>query len=126
MSLTRKLQAVSGLTTDQIRLIARHMPRDAGALAAATVGEDLLSDKARDKVLAITTVHVRDQARFNECLSHVRAFATGGLYGMQLLNERIEVILRHFDMEKERWEILTSANVSMDFQTRKLVPRRGR
>ena len=45
---------------------------------------------------------------------------------MQMLNTLIDVILGHFAMEKERWEILTSANVSMDFQTGKLIPIKGR
>jgi hypothetical protein len=126
MSLTRKLQSVKGLTTSQIKLIARHMPRDTDTLASALANEGQLSDKARARVLEITSTHVRDQKSFDECLSHVQAFAKGGPYGMQMLNTLIDVILGHFAMEKERWEILTSANVSMDLQTGKLIPIKGR
>jgi hypothetical protein len=114
MSITRKLQSVSGLSTSQIKLISRHLPREQDALLAAV--SDVPSSLV-EKVLGITRAHDRDQAQFEECLSHVRAFATGGLYGMQRLNEVIDVVLKHFDMEREKWEILTAANVEMDFQT---------
>ena len=125
MSLTRKLQSVEGLTTDQIKCLARHMPRDAVALASVMNGTTLPDSKC-DRVLEITRAHVRDQTRFEECLSHVRAFASGGLYGIQRLNEVIDVILKHFGMEKEKWELLTSADVSMDFQTGRLRARKQR
>lgn len=114
MSITRKLQVVSGLSTSQIKLISRHLPREEDALLAAV--SDVPSSLV-ERVLGITRAHDRDQAQFEECLSHVRAFATGGLYGMQRLNEVIDVVLKHFDMQREKWEILTAANVEMDFQT---------
>ena len=65
MSLTRKLQSVKGLTTSQIKLIARHMPRDTDTLASALANEGQLSDKARARVLEITSTHVRDQKSFD-------------------------------------------------------------
>ena len=126
MSLTRKLQSVTCLSPDQIRLIARYLPRDSDSLDSSIAQNGAISDDARDRVLAITCAHARDQALFDECLSHVRAFSSGGLSGMQRLNEVFDVIIGHFGMEKEKWEILASANVGMDFQTGRLSLRMAR
>ena len=119
MSLTKKLQSVKDLSKEQIKLITRSMPRESDELNALME----LSDETNDKVLTITRAHKRDQVQFDECLSHVKAFARGGLSGVERLNEVNEVIFKHFDMEKEKWEILTAAHVGMDFQSGRLYAR---
>lgn len=114
MSLTRKLQFLSDdLSADQINHIARTMPRESAELQSIVN----LPEEIHAKVLAITRAHQRDQFRFDECLSHVKAFARGGLSGVASLNSVHGNIFKHYDMEAEKWEILTAANVGLDFQT---------
>jgi hypothetical protein len=116
-SLTLKLQGTRVLSADQIASVVHRLPRDAEQLHALVQG---LSPEDQDKVLGITCAHERNQARFLECVSHLRAFARGGPYGVQMLNKLHDRILAHFEMQDEKWEALTSAGVKVDFETGKL------
>jgi hypothetical protein len=122
MSLTKKLQSVPDLSKDQIKLITRSMPRELEQLKAV-FADEVLSDDVYDAVLVVTRSHKRDQAKSNECLSYIKAFSNGGLCGMERLNEVQQNIFKHFKMEKEKWEILTAANVGLDFQSGRLYLR---
>lgn len=116
-SLTLKLQNTHVLTTDQINQITRHLPRDLDGLLKLAAD---LSPEDGEKVLKITCAHERNQARFLECVSFLSAYARGGEYGVHLLNKLHERIIAHFGMQDEKWEVLTAAKVTVDFETGKL------
>lgn len=119
-SLTLKLQGAQILSTNQIKLISRHFPRDIERLRALIPG--LSSDDAAT-VLKITNTHRRDQEQFAECASVLRSFANGGDYGVHLLNKLHPVVIKHYAMEDEKWEVLTAAGVSVNFETGELMGR---
>ena len=120
-SLTVKLQFTRILTTDQINLIVRHLPCDMDGLRSMV--PELTDEAELNKVLAITRAHTRNQDQFLECASVLRAYARGGEYGVHLLNKLHSVVIKHYHMEGEKWEVLTAAGVSMDFETGELVVR---
>jgi hypothetical protein len=113
-SLTLKLQCARVLSANQVESVMYHLPRDAEQLYALAPG---LSPADEEKVLGITRAHERNQARFLECVSHLRAFARGGAYGVHMLNTLHDRILAHFGMQDEKWEALTAAGVRVDFET---------
>ena len=113
-SLTLTLQGMRVLTADQIKRIAHRLPRDEDGLRALVPG---LAVEDYAKVLGATRAHARDQARFLECVSFLRAYARGGKYGVYLLNKLHDSILAHFGMEDEKWEALTAAGVTINFET---------
>ena len=113
-SLTLKLQSTHALTADQIKRVVCELPHDSDRLREMAPG---LEDCDLDKVLKITRAHERDQAQFLECVSMLRAYARGGDYGMHLLNKLHGVIIAHYGMEDERWEVLTAAGVTLNFET---------
>jgi len=113
-SLTLKLQCARVLSANQVESVMYHLPRDAEQLYALAPG---LSPADEEKVLGITRAHERNQARFLECVSHLRAFARGGTYGVHMLNKLHDRIIAHFGMQGEKWETLTAAGVAVDFET---------
>ena len=113
-SLTLKLQCAHVLTAEQISQITHLLPRDVDQLRSLAPG---LSVEEGEKVLGVTCAHERDQARFIECVSHLRAFARGGTYGVHMLNKLHDRIIAHFGMQGEKWETLTAAGVKVDFAT---------
>ena len=116
-SLTLKLQSTHALTADQIKRVACNLPRDADPLREMAPG---LEDSDLDKILKITRAHERDQERFQECVSVLRAYAQGGNYGMHLLNKLHDVIIMHYEMQDEKWEVLTAAGTTLNFETGEL------
>lgn len=116
-SLTLKLRGMHVLTEDQIKQITRYLPRDVDRLHQLIAG---LSEEDVAKVLKVTTTHERDQEQFLECVSTLRAYARGGLAGMDLLNKLHGVIIGHYGMHDEKWEVLTAAGVAVDFETGRL------
>ena len=120
MSLTVKLQRrCDSLSTDQIKLIARRLPRDMDALETILSKEEI--SIMGESVLSITQKHERNQERFDECVRELRAFSSSGLYAMHLLNKVHPLILDYYGMQGEKWEVLSAAGVSIDFQTGKLI-----
>ena len=113
-SLGLKLQSTRTLTADQLNRVVARLPRDADSLREMAPG---LDEGDVEKVLAITRAHARNQARFAECVSHLRAFVRGGDYGVHLLNRLHDRILTHFGMQDERWEALTAAGVRVNVET---------
>ena len=118
-SLTLKLQrGCDSLSTEQIKRITRTLPTQMDGLV------DILTESQRasigEDVLRITCAHERDQERFEECVLELRAFSTGGLYAMQLLNNVYPNILAHYGMQGEKWEVLTAAGIGIDFKNNRL------
>ena len=109
-----KLQKTHTLTEDQLKCVVTYLPRDANHLREIVPD---INEGNVEKVLAITRAHERNQARFAECVSHLRAFVRGGDYGVHLLNRLHDRILTHFGMQDERWEALTAAGVRVNVET---------
>jgi hypothetical protein len=118
-SLTLKLQrGCDSLSTDQIKRITRALPTQADGLAGILTESQLLTTS--EDVLRITRAHERDQERFDECVLELRAFSSGGLYAMELLNNVYPNILTHYGMQGEKWEVLTAAGIGIDFKNGRL------
>jgi hypothetical protein len=109
-----KLQSTHALTADQLKCVVTHLPRDADRLREMAPGMD---EGDMEKVLAITRAHERNQERFAECVSHLRAYVRGGEYSMHLLNKLYGVIIAYFGMQDETWEVLIAAGVTLDITT---------
>ena len=113
-SLGLKLQSTRTLTADQLNRVVARLPRDADSLREMAPG---LDEGDVEKVLAITRAHERNQERFTECVSHLRAYVRGGEYSMHLLNTLYGVIIAYFGMQDETWEVLIAAGVTLDITT---------
>jgi hypothetical protein len=120
-SLARKQQLVFG--EDQIRLIARHMPRDLESLRTKCLLTPPQIEAYGQQLLAITGAHERDQDKFEDCFREMQAFATGGRYAVELLNKVHGRILAHFGMEDEKYDVFSAAGVYEDPETGRLTRR---
>jgi hypothetical protein len=124
ISLTTRLQATHLLTTNQIKSVVRHLPKDMDQLNL-TLPDFNANENEKLKVLEITRAHERDQDQFVECIQTLKAYAKGGNYGMDLLNKLHNVVINHYCMQDEKWEVLMCAGVSMNFETGELVRSKG-
>ena len=109
-----KLQKTHTLTEDQLKCVVTYLPRDANHLREIVPD---INESNVEKVLAITRAHERNQERFTECVSHLRAYVRGGEYSMHLLNKLYGVIIAYFGMQDETWEVLIAAGVTLDITT---------
>jgi hypothetical protein len=121
-TLSRKNQLVFG--EDQIKLIARHMPRDLEALRTQCLLTPPQVEAYGHRLLDITGKHERDQEKFEDCYLEIKAFADGGEYAMQLLNKVSARILKHFGMEDDKYDVLSAAGVREDAETGRLKRQR--
>lgn len=79
-TIKKKNKNASILDDEQLRKVARHMPRDEESLGHFLSKEQM--GAFGDAVLDITRGHTcRDQDLFEECIREVGAFARGGLPG---------------------------------------------
>lgn len=114
-SLARKQQLVFG--TDQLDLICRHKPMDLDTLKTkCKLSESQLKAYGK-QLLAITTVHGRNQEQFEECIAEMRAFVNGGKPGLMLLNRVYKQIIAHYKAEAEMHDALKAAGVYTDMET---------
>ena len=89
---------------DQLRSIARYMPREMDDLSKHLSQEQI--KLFGDDMLRITLAHTsRDQAKFEECILEIGAFERGGLPGMERLDRVYNMILRHYCVEVDMEEV---------------------
>lgn len=101
---------------EQLKLIARHMPRTDEALRALIPSH--LVDAYGKQILSVTTDHARDPVDFEECVKEIGAFARGGLPGMDCLNRVYTQILKHFKLEDDAEDVLEACKLYMNQETR--------
>ncbi len=80
-TIKKKNKNACPLEDEQVRKVARHMPREEESLEQFLSKEQM--DAFGDALLDITRGHTsRDQDLFEECIREVGAFVRGGLPGM--------------------------------------------
>jgi hypothetical protein len=89
--------------------MAVSLPKDMESLCAFMTEAQIKT--FGDRVLALTTEHERDQEKFDDCVSEMRAFVRGGEYAMELLGRVYNNIIKHFGMEEEVEEIMAASGV---------------
>jgi len=123
-TLARKQKMV--FSEDQCKLISRYMPKDFEALRVKCDFLDSQIKSYGNALLTITASHERDQDKFEACYREIQAFAAGGLYAMERLNKVCPVILSHFGMEQEKYDVYDAAGVWEDPETGRLKVRAKR
>ena len=89
---------------EQLRAIARHMPRDVDSLKPFLSSAQM--NTFGDDVLQITQTHTsRDQAKFEDCITEIGAFVRGGVPGMAKLDKVYPNILKHFNTTADMEEV---------------------
>ena len=115
-ALRPKFNGVMLFDVDQLKLIARHMPRTDEALRALI--PDRLVDAYGKQILGVTTDHTRDPVCFEECIKEIGAFTRGGLPGMDRLNRTYTQILKHFKLEDDMDDVLEACKLYMNPENR--------
>ena len=99
---------------DQLKLIARHMPRTDGALRRLLPAQ--MVDAYGNLILDVTAEHARDPECFEECVKEIDAFVRGGLPGMDRLNRVFPQLLKHFQLEDDAEDVLEACKLFADQQ----------
>jgi hypothetical protein len=97
------------MDNDTMMNLSVRMPGDSVSLSEHITGAQMKA--FGDQVLSLIQAHPRDSEKFKDCVAEMRAFATGGEYAMDVLGKVYGNILRHFDMEKEKEEIMAAVGV---------------
>jgi hypothetical protein len=104
---------------DQMRLLARNMPRDTDSLKEYLNAEQIKS--FGNELLEITQAHTtRDQAKFEECILEMGAFVRGGLPGMELLNRVYPQIIKHFGVTADMEEVFEALKIYVNLNQNKI------
>ena len=104
---------------DQMRLLARNMPRDTDSLKEYLNAEQIKS--FGNELLEITQAHTtRDQAKFEECILEMGAFVRGGLPGMELLNRVYPQIIKHFGVTVDMEEVFEALKIYVNLNQNKI------
>ena len=121
-TLRSKFKPTMVFDLDHLKLIARHMPKTSAELSTHIPSHMVTA--YGDKILEVTIAHGRDQSRFEECVLEIRAFARGGLPGMDRLDKIYTQVLKHFEMEDETEEIFDACNLFYDINRNRLSRKR--
>jgi hypothetical protein len=89
---------------EKLSTIGRIMPRDEDSLRQILSSEQ--ADAFGDDILAITLLHSRDQAKFDDCILEMGAFVRGGLPGMELLDKVYPRIMQHYGVGDDKEVVL--------------------
>ena len=105
---------------DQLRAIARHMPRDAELLGKFLSQEQV--DAFGEGVLDVTRAYTRrDQAVFEECILEVGTFVRGGLPGIETLNRVYTQIVKHYVVADNVEELFEALGLYINHKTDKIM-----
>ena len=114
-----KSNPTSTLEDEQLTALARHMPRDEDSLARYLSVEQVSA--FGNDVLQVTQAHTsRDQAKFEDCILEMGAFARGGLPGMARLDSVYPRILRHFGVVHDMEEVLEALKLYVNTDQNKI------
>ena len=117
-----KIKASVLYNDEQLRSIARHMPRDVDTLRQYLSPEQM--NAFGDDLLRITQQHVgRDQEKFEECILEIGAFVRGGLPGMSMLDGVYHRILRHYEVADDMEEVFEALKLYVH-PTQNLIKRK--
>ncbi len=104
---------------DQLRSIARHMPKDAASLGRFLSSTQM--DAYGDDMLCIMQAHSRDQAKFEDCILEIGAFARGGLPGMECLNKVYLQILKHYGVKEDMEEVFEELKLYVNLKRNRVM-----
>lgn len=105
---------------DQLRSIARHMPRDVDSLRQYLSPDQM--NAYGDDVLNIMQTHSsRDQEKFEECILEIGAFVRGGLPGMECLNKVYLQILQHYDLKDDMEEVFEELKLYVNLKRNRIM-----
>ena len=112
-TLKKKTKSARTFADEQLNAISKHMPMDAASL------EKILSKGQMaafgEGVLEITQGHtIRDQEKFDECISEMDAFVRGGLPGMECLNKVYPQIFKHFCVEDDSEDVFEALGLFLN------------
>jgi hypothetical protein len=92
----KKSKSEFSFNDEELSAIGRRMPRDANSLSHFLTSKQM--NAFGDDILAITTLHSRDQAKFDDCILEMGAFVRGGIPGMEFLDKVYTRILQHYEV----------------------------
>jgi hypothetical protein len=119
-TLKKKNKDAQAFDDDQLRAIARHMPRDAESIAKFLSNEQV--DSFGEGVLEVTQAYTRrDQDMFEECILEMGAFVRGGLPGMECLDRVYTQILKHYRVADNMEEVFEALELFVNQKTGKLM-----
>ena len=124
-TLSRKYNDDTVFSADQMVLICSHMPLDDEALKTKCKLDEHQIQTYGNQLLAITRIHERNQTKFDDCVSEMKAFVNGGAYGMERLGRVYMQIIEHFGLENEKWTVLAAAGVYLNLDSNTLKRRKG-
>jgi hypothetical protein len=104
---------------DQLRSIARHMPKDPDSLGRFLLSAQM--DAYGDDMLRIMQAHSRDQTKFEDCILEIGAFVRGGLPGMECLNKVYLQILEHFDVQVDMEEVFEELKLYVNLKRNRIM-----
>lgn len=104
---------------DQLRSIARHMPKDAASLGRFLSSAQM--DTYGDDMLHIMQAHSRDQAKLEDCILEIGAFTRGGLPGMERLDKVYLQILKHYGVKGDMEEVFEELKLYVNPKRNRLM-----
>ena len=121
-TLRSKVKPLMLMDFDNIKVIARHMPKTTEHLSSLIPASFVTA--YGEKILEVTMQHERDQEKFEDCVQEINAFLRGGLPGMNRLDRVYMQILKHFDMENEIEEVLDACKIYVHPEQNRLKRKR--